>query len=169
MFPVMGSQQVASPVQVVIIGFDGPAIPDEVRAAVADLPGRQDVRLVDALGLSRDRDGSIRRHDLPDLRPDEPSLRGALHKLLDEARSRPVLEDATLSGAPRQDRGVLFKVDGLSDPRDVLPHGSNAVGLLLEHRWGAQLRGAVAHAGAYRLPVRLAAQAVDQLGLPGSV
>jgi hypothetical protein len=87
--------------------------------------------------------------------------------VLDQARARPMLAEPTLSGPPPHTRGVLFPADPLKDPRDVMPQGSNAVVLLLEHRWGARLRQAVADVGAY--PVAgtwLSAAAVDELGLP---
>jgi hypothetical protein len=163
----MATQRLASPVQVLIIGFDGPTIPDRVHATVAELRGDKAVRLVDALGLRRGIDGSIERYELPELRPDGPSAEGALRSVLDRARARPVLTEPTLSGPSPQTRGVLFPADPLEDPRDVMPQGSNAVVLLLEHRWGARLREAVAEVAAY--PVAgawLGAAAVDELGLP---
>jgi hypothetical protein len=165
----MVTKEFASPLQVVMIGFDGPAIPDKIRDATAELRNDQDVRLVDALMLTRGASGAIEWHDLPDLKPAEPEAEGTIRTLLDRARSGPMLGENTLSGPPPNQRGVLFRADPLPDPRDLIPRGSQEalLLLLLEHRWGARLRHAVAEVGAYPIGSNwLNAATVHEVGLP---
>jgi hypothetical protein len=152
--------------QVVMIGFHGSTIPDEVRDAIDDLRDSQDVRLVDALCLTRDTSGGgVEQRDLPDLKLTEPASQGAIRSLLNEARSRTMLTGQSLSGPPANQRGVLFRAEPLPDPRDVIPRGSQAVVLLLEHRWGARLRHTVGEVGGYPIASNwLNAAAVQEVG-----
>ena len=114
----------AGPVQLLAIAFDGSAIPDRVRRAVADLRDNADVRLVEVLGLIRDPSGAIEWQELPDLWPDPTATGDMLRALLDRPVSAGVpAVDASSESRPGA-RAVLLGGDRVPDPQDIPPQAS---------------------------------------------
>ncbi len=142
------SQQprVVGPVQLNVIGFSAPEIPDEIRRALEDLSD-QGAHLVDALVVRKDRSGNMERLTL-DLMPEtEP---GPVSRLMTSVASRRMLSDRPPSGeyGGTRGQGMLFSGDPIPNPRDIVPAGSSAVIVLIEHRWAIPVRDAILHSGA---------------------
>lgn len=166
----MDEEQLIGPTQAFMIAFDGPSIPEEIRTGIEELRDHPAVRVVDVLELHRSKDGVIERQAPQGLRSDAAGQDHVLDSLLDRARSRNVTGASSgLSGPGPDGRGFLFAGDPLSDPRDVVPAGSSAVVLLVEHRWAIPLRDAVLHSSAK--PVTdawLGRAALESAGLIGT-
>ena len=143
----MEPDKVSGPVQLNMFTFRGPELPPDVRRVVDDLRNQrhQGVRLVDALVLRKNYDGTMTQQPSPDPLPELRSA-GLISRLLDRAEA-----EATLAIGPsptetyesRTGRGVIFRGERLPDPRDTLPPGSHALALLIEHGWAAPLHDAV--------------------------
>jgi hypothetical protein len=148
------------PVQLIVLGFDEPQFPENLRIELDRLRDSDLVRLIDAVAVRKDVDGDVTV--LRGAGPGEQELSGfgavvgALvgldsrgrpydavpHTLSTEALIDPLGEDL-LSGAslPIGDWDVLAEI----------PEDSAAALLLLEHRWAIPLRDALARAGGSRL------------------
>jgi hypothetical protein len=139
--------QVVGPVQLNVIGFSAPEIPDELRRALENLPD-QGAHLVDALVVRKDRSGNMERLTL-DLTPEtEP---GPVSWLMTSVASRRMLSDRPPSGeygGTTRGPGMLFSGDPIPNLRDIVPAGSSAVIVLIEHRWAIPVRDAILHSGA---------------------
>lgn len=166
----MGKTPLVGPVQTLMIGFDGPAVPRELRQHIRDLrDNTSSVRLIDVLELHRDPSGVIERREPDGLGAESEPPGHVLHALLDRARSRSILATPTLANANPDGRGFLFAGDVLPDPRDTLPNGSSAVLLALEHRWALPLRDAVlATSGSPLADAWLGRDALREVGLIAS-
>ena len=167
----MDEEQLIGPTQAFMIAFDGPSIPEEIRRVIEEVRDNPAaVRLIDVLELHRSQDGVIERQTVEELRPTAAGQDHVLDSLLDRARSRNVTAVSSgLSGPAPDGRGFLFAGDPLPDPRDVVPAGSSAVVLLVEHRWAVPLRDAVLHSSAE--PVTdawLGRAALESVGLIGT-
>jgi uncharacterized membrane protein len=118
------------PVQLLVVGFDGPQLAGGALAALNRLSDGDAVRLVDVLVVRKGADGSVERVQPGDGTGDATgAIVGALIGLGDGAEEQAVGED-----------DVWF-VD------DAIPKGSAAAIALIEHRWAIGLRAAIRDAG----------------------
>jgi hypothetical protein len=139
-------QQLIGPVQLNMIGFPGEEIPAEIRHALETLDS-QCVRLLDAIVIRKNRDGSIQRLTT-DLVPE--AQRGLISRLLDHVESQRLLssgrESRTYAG--RGGWGMVFSGDQIPNPRDLIPAASSTVVVLVEYRWATPIRDAILTSGA---------------------
>jgi hypothetical protein len=121
------------PVQVLVVGFEQPALRGEVLAELARLREAGIVRLVDLLLLARGDDGTFETLEAP------PGLPSGLGQLATAILGGPAGDVQPGDG------------EGSDDPvwslADAVPPGTTAAVALLEHVWAAPLRNAIARAG----------------------
>src|SRR5690606_28818300 len=65
------------PLQLVVIGFDEPALDGSILAELNAIRDKGFIRLVDALGVHKDEEGAIWSVEVSDLSEDEAMLAGA--------------------------------------------------------------------------------------------
>jgi hypothetical protein len=148
----MDDDKVRGPVQLSMVTFRGPQLPPDMRRVVDDLRNGRDqgVRLIDALILRKNSDGSMTQQPAPDPLPEAHSA-GLISTLLDRAEA-----ETTLGVSPspsgtyesRTGRGIIFRGERMPDPRDTVPPGSHALALLIEHQWAAPLHDALLNSDA---------------------
>jgi hypothetical protein len=128
------------PMQLVVLGFEGAEFRGEVLAELTRLAEHDIVRLVDAIVVRKQEDGSI---ELLEIAQElgaggEPGvLVGRLTGLTAEAGD----EDAGAAEQPEATGDDVWYVS------DAIPPGTAAAVALLEHRWAIPLRGALQGAG----------------------
>jgi len=117
------------------------------------LRGHDLVRIVDALVVQKDDAGEITALQVSDLSQDEATEMGAIAGALigfgygdDEA-----LEAGAALGAAAAEDGHLIPQEEVWYAADVIPNGSAAAIVILEHRWAIPLRDAIADAGGVAL------------------
>lgn len=114
------------PVQLLVVGFDGPDAGGEALVEFERLRTGEAVRLIDLLVLQRDAAGAFRRIDHPAITAD-----GAVLEAL-------VAHDEE---TPVDDADERWSLDTL------IPNGSTAALVLVEHRWAVGARDAIQAAG----------------------
>jgi hypothetical protein len=134
-----------------MVRFEGPDLPAEVRRVVGDLrdEGVPGVRLIDALMLRRNSDGTMSQQPVLDSMRETPST-GLVSKLLNLVEAEEALGAATSVSETYEVTGgrrALFRGEPIPDPRDTVPAGSSAVIILIEHRWATPFRDAILHSG----------------------
>ena len=133
------------PVQLLVIGFDDPEFRGEIRAELDRLREGEIVRLIDALVVRKDEDGSVEKLQISDLTPDEAEefggLVGALIGLGFGGDEQSMKAGALLGVAAAEDGHILD--EELWRVEDSIPNGTAAAIVLLEHRWAIPLRNAL--------------------------
>ncbi len=166
----MEHDKVRGPVQLSMLTFRGPQVPPDMRQAVDDLRDHryQGVRLLDALILWKNSDGTMTEHPSPDSLP-EIHRADLISKLFTRGEAEATLAISTSRSdtyESRTGRGVIFRGERMPDPRDTVPPGSHALALLIEHQWAAPLHDAILHSDAS--PVGnawIGLDALEELGL----
>jgi uncharacterized membrane protein len=142
------------PVQLLVLGFSHPDFHGEVIGELERLKETDTVRVIDALAVYKDAEGTIEVEHLSNLTAEEAvelgSKVGALVGLGIEG------EEGFQAGAVR---GAQEAADGIAvfsdeDAWDVvaeIPNDSAAALILLEHHWAVPLRDAIARAGGFRI------------------
>ena len=157
------------PIQLIVVGFDSPEPDGSVIAELNAVRDQGFIRLVDALGVYKDDEGSVWSAEVTDLTEDETMLAGAaiggliaagvagaeaaLHVDMDdedevEAAAQvaaDVVAEGALAGAERA--AELYEY-GLAEEdilsiADQIPVGGGALLMLVEHTWLIPLRNAV--------------------------
>jgi uncharacterized membrane protein len=143
------------PVELLVLGFDNPDFHGEVTRELERLRASDAVRVVDALAVHKDEDGEIEVQHLSNITREEAievgSKVAALVGLGIEGE-----EDLHAAAEIRADHAAARGIEVLDDEIEwdvigEIPNGSAAALILLEHRWAAPLRDAVARAGGYRI------------------
>jgi uncharacterized membrane protein len=141
------------PVQMLVLGFSEPEFTGKIAAELERLRGHDLVRIVDALVVQKDDAGEITALQVSDLSQDEATEMGAIAGALigfgygdDEA-----LEAGAALGAAAAEDGHLIPQEEVWYAADVIPNGSAAAIVILEHRWAIPLRDAIADAGGVAL------------------
>lgn len=141
------------PVQLLVLGFRRPDFQGEVVAELKRLSDTDTIRVIDALAVGKDPQGTVTVGRLSTLSPDEAiefgSKVGALVGLGVDGEQG--LEVGAMAGAQAAAEGVRAFTD--TDAQDVvreLPNDSAAALILLEHRWAVPLRDAIARANGWR-------------------
>lgn len=119
------------PVQLLVVGFDGPDAGGEALAEFERLRTGDAVRLIDLLVLRRHADGALRRVDHPALMADGAVLEALV--ALDE--------EAPADAASGPDTEHRWSLDAL------IPSDSTAALALVERRWAIGARDAIQAAG----------------------
>ena len=128
------------PVQILVMGFDHPAFTGEVLAELNRLRAIGIVRLVDALVVTRQDDGTFETLDAPTaMAPGGGELAAAL------------------LGSPNSEESLVADADADRSRRsswslaDSVPVGTTAAVALIEHTWAGPLRAAVHRVGGVAL------------------
>ena len=142
------------PVQLVVLGFEHPEFHGEIIAELERLRESDTVRVIDALAVHKDADGSIEVAHLSNLSKDEAielgSKVGALIGLGIEGEEG-MLAGAEAGAEAGADGVGVFTDDDAWDVLEEIPNDSAAALILLEHHWAVPLRDAVMRAGGFRL------------------
>jgi uncharacterized membrane protein len=147
----MREKHVTGPIQVFVIGFEEIEATERILAELRRVRRRGVIRLVDLLVVQKDQEGGITSAmQLTDFSEGERMRLGAL------AGGLLGLEVGGLEGAVTgADLGALavaahdygLDAEELSDLAAVIPPGSAAAILVIEHHWAAGLSDAIAEAG----------------------
>jgi uncharacterized membrane protein len=113
------------PVEMVLIGFPGDRIDEEIIPALAELVDTGTVRVIDLVVVKKDADGNVSTAEVSELADDEAAVFDRL--------------DGEI--------GELFSHDDLAIAADQLAPGSAAALLLWENSWATRLAAEVAGTG----------------------
>lgn len=141
------------PVQMMVLGFAEPDFTGKIAAELDRLREHDLVRVIDALVVHKDDDGEISALQVSDLTRDEAMEMGAIAGALvglGEGDEEAVLEGAVL-GAEEGADGHLIPDEEVWYAADVIPNGSAAAIILLEHLWAVPLRDSIIDAGGVAL------------------
>ena len=142
------------PVQLLVLGFSHPDFHGEVIGELERLKETGTVRVIDALAVYKDAEGSIEVEHLSNLTPDEAvelgSKVGALVGLGIDGEEG--FQAGAAQGAQEAADGItVFSDEDAWDVLSDIPNDSAAALILLEHHWAVPLRDAVARAGGFRI------------------
>jgi Family of unknown function (DUF6325) len=116
------------PVEMVVLGFRGNRFTGDIRPRILELVERDIVRIVDALFVTKDPEGTVRYLEL--------------EELADDVDVRDLLPE----GAPQLD---LFSEDDVRAFAAELEPESSALALVFEHTWMKPVRDAVEASGGF--------------------
>ena len=139
------------PLQLVVIGFDHPALDGSILAELTAVRAQGFIRLVDALGVHKDDEGAIWSVEVSDLAADEAMLAGAAIGALiglGAAGAEGAEVDATegtLAAAKHSTFGIA--PEHILTIADQIPTGGAALLMLVEHTWLIPLRNAICARG----------------------
>ncbi|MFI6094939.1 hypothetical protein ACIA8G_05260 [Lentzea sp. NPDC051213] len=144
------------PIQLIVLGFTHPDFRGEVIAELEKLRKTDTIRVIDAIAVHKDPQGTIAVEHLSNLSPAEAvelgSKIGALIGL--GAAGQAGAESGAVAGAESAaEKGGVHPFND-ADAWDVLadiPNDSAAALLLIEHHWAVPLRDAVARARGFRI------------------
>jgi uncharacterized membrane protein len=143
----------AGPVQLLVIAFANGKFDGRVLEELRRLREHDVVRLLDLLFVSKDEDGAVAELETSDLSDAESAEYGALVRALFGFTG----EDGGTAGRPRPaaatvaQNGSLLSLSEAWFLADVIPAGTAAAVVLLEHRWAIPLRDAVEAADGHDL------------------
>ena len=144
------------PLQLVVIGFDNPALDGSILAELTAVREQGFIRLVDALGVHKDSEGAILSIEVSDLNADEAILAGAAIGALiglgaagREGAAFGAIEGA-LAAAERSTFGI--SPENILDIADQIPTGGAALIMMVEHTWLIPLRNAIRAQGGIMIP-----------------
>jgi uncharacterized membrane protein len=142
------------PVQLLVLGFSHPDFHGEVIRELERLKETDTVRVIDALAVYKDAEGTIEVEHLSNLTAAEAvelgSKVGALVGLGIDGEEG--LESGAVLGAEQAADGIaVFSDEDTWDVVAEIPNDSAAALILLEHHWAVPLRDAIARAGGFRI------------------
>lgn len=137
------------PVQIMVVGFDGPSFNGEILPELQRLKELDIIRVVDLVVVAKDDDGEITSVEISDLsdgeREEFGAIAGALIGLGAEGDEEG-MEAGAVAGAEAAEDGILGE-EAMWSIADTIPDGTTAAVALLEHRWAIPLRDAIRRAG----------------------
>jgi uncharacterized membrane protein len=143
---------VFGPVQILVLGFSEPEFTGKIAAELERLRGHDLVRVVDALVVQKDDAGDITALQVSDLSLDEATEMGAIAgALIGFGYDDDATETGAALGAAAAADGHLIPEEDVWYAADVIPNGSAAAIVILEHRWAIPLRDAISDAGGVAL------------------
>jgi uncharacterized membrane protein len=140
------------PVQLLVIGFENPDFHGQIRAQLDRLRESDTVRLIDLLLIRKNVGGEVERLQLSDLSAEEAGELGAIAGALigfGADGEEGAVAGAEIGAELAEDSHVL--PDDIWYVDDVLPEGSAAAVVLIEHRWAIPLRDTIRDAGGFHL------------------
>jgi uncharacterized membrane protein len=137
------------PVQLLVVSFDKPDFSGEILAELSRLRENEVIRLIDALAVQKNPDGSLVALQWSDLSIEEAEGMGAtIGALLGlGAGGEAGLEAGAIAGMEAGSDGHLIDESEVWDVADAIEPGSAAAIALIEHVWALPLRAAIAKAG----------------------
>jgi len=151
----MREKRVPGPIQIFVIGFDKVEATERILAELRRVRRRGVIRLVDLLVVQKDKQGNF----TPSMQMTKLSewkrlrlgaLTGGLLGLQANGRAGAVT-GADLDALAVAAHEYGLSAEELSDLAAVIPPGSAAVLLVIEHHWAARLRNAIAEVGGVML------------------
>ena len=142
------------PVQLLVLGFSHPDFQGEVLAELQRLRDNDLVRVIDALAVFKDAEGTVTQMRGTQLSGEEiAEFGGVVGALigLGAAGEEGAVAGAELGAEVAHERGGVFDEDEAWDALAEIPEDTAAALILVEHRWAIPLRDAVARAGGFRL------------------
>jgi uncharacterized membrane protein len=137
------------PVQMLVVGFEGPEFKGEILEELKRLKDEDIIRLIDLAVVYKDDDGNIETLHKTDLSDDEAlefgAVAGALIGL--GAAGEEGAEAGAMAGAEAMADGQVFDDDQIWYAADAIPNGTAAAVALIEHRWAIPLRDKIVAAG----------------------
>ena len=130
------------PVQLLVVGFAGEEVNDEILAELDQLRESDVVRLLDLIAVRKNADGNLEKLLRTDLSPEEAEAFGAVVGALTGFGAAG--EEATEPDGRALDEEVWYV-------EDAIPNGTTAAVALLEHRWAIPLRDGIRNAGGFHL------------------
>jgi uncharacterized membrane protein len=140
------------PVQLIVLGFNGPDFKGEILAELDRLKANDIVRVIDAMAVYKDPDGEVVILERSDLSPEESAEFGATVGALiglGAAGEEGMVAGAEAGAAAMADGVDLFSEENAWDVVEDIPKDSAAAIILLEHRWAIPLRDAVIRTGGF--------------------
>ena len=134
------------PMQLVVIGFGQAALPLDFVNQLRRLRDDGIVRLVDAVFIAKDEHGDLNEIEASDLSEDEAVLLGTLAGALfgyGAAGEEGVELGAELGGLAAEGGEFGLDRDDIDEIADLIPRGSAAAFILLEHLWAIGLKEAL--------------------------
>jgi uncharacterized membrane protein len=137
------------PVQLLVVSFDKPDFSGEILAELNRLRENEVIRLIDALAVQKNSDGSLTALQWSDLSIEEAEGLGAtVGALLGlGAGGEAGLEAGAIAGMEAGSDGHLIDEAEVWDVAASIEPGSAAAIALIEHIWALPLRAAIAKAG----------------------
>src|SRR5215210_1299877 len=137
------------PVQMLVVGFEGPEFKGEILADLTRLKDADIIRLIDLIVVQKDDEGKIETLHKSDLDQDASMEFGAIAGALIGlgADGEDGAAAGALAGAEAMQDGQLFDDDQVWYAADAIPNGTAAGIALIEHRWAIPLREAIGRAG----------------------
>lgn len=137
------------PVQLMVIAFDHPTFNGEAAAEINRLSEAGIIRLLDAIVVNKDDDGTVTTVEVTELDADEMIDMGATIGALIGlgAAGEAGAELGAILGAEAAADGHVLDSPEIVDVLDEIPDGSAAAVVLLEHVWAIPLSNAIEGAG----------------------
>jgi uncharacterized membrane protein len=137
------------PVQLLVVSFDKPNFSGEIMQELNRLRENDVIRLVDALAVQKNLDGTLEALQWSDLSIDEAEGFGATIGALIGlgVGGEECMEAGAIAGMEAGSDGHLIPEDELWDVAEAIDPGSAAAIALIEHVWAVPLRAAIARAG----------------------
>jgi uncharacterized membrane protein len=137
------------PVQMLVVGFEGPKFKGEILEELTRLKDENIIRLIDLVVVKKDDEGNIETLHQSDLSQDEAMEFGAVAGALIGlgAEGEEGAEAGALAGAEALEDGHAFDDEQVWFAADAIPNGTAAGIALIEHRWAIPLRDAIVRAG----------------------
>jgi uncharacterized membrane protein len=150
---VAGPAATSGPVQLLVVAFADGTFDGRILAELRRLREQDSVRLLDLLFVFKDEDGAVVELETSELSDAEAAEYGALVRSLfgftgDEGGAAGRGGDAAATAARN---GSLLDSAEAWFLADVIPTGTGAAVVLLEHRWATSLRDAVEAADGHDL------------------
>jgi uncharacterized membrane protein len=134
-----------------VLGFSEPNFTGKIAAELDRLREHEFVRIVDALVVQKDDAGDITALQVSDLSQDQAVEMGAIAGALAGFGYDGDAEQGAALGAEAGADGHLIPDEEAWYVADVIPNGSTAAIILLEHLWAIPLRDAIVDAGGIAL------------------
>jgi uncharacterized membrane protein len=134
------------PVQLIVIGFGQASLPLDFLNQLRRLREDGIVRLVDATFVSKDEHGDLTAIEASDLDPEEAILLGTLSGALfgyGAAGENGAAIGAELGGMAAEQGEFGLTAHQIDEIADLIPRGSAAAFILLEHLWAIGLKEAL--------------------------
>ena len=130
------------PVQLLVVGVDRPGSHRELLAEFQRLRESDAVRLLDVLVVHKDADGVVERAQASDVAPGEADGGVLVETLVGLGPAgRPAPDAGATDGGPRPAEDEFWSLD------EAIPNDSDALLVLIEHRWAIATRDAIRAAG----------------------
>jgi len=129
------------PIQLVVLGFEHAALPLDFVNQLRRLRDDGLLRLVDAIFVAKDEHGELTHIQATDLDHDELVLLGVLARaLFDIGETGDIDFDEIFNGLDAGHGEFGLSSDDIDEVADLIPRGTAAAFLLLEHVWAIGLK-----------------------------